>query len=766
MEENKCIVKNCESTSKNLFCSPPDEEMLKKWQESVETDENYFLVCEKHFAAHDICIEKILEQSAVPSLDIVDENSEVDQESCGMCLEKCGDNKFKIGKQGSDYFKTITGYKPVKEDICENCEKFLQNYEKFKTEVKEKHKKLKSQEIQDESEDDCLMVAVDNSNDKSCPQAPIVEIHEGPQKLVYPKLPPEIVTKVVEPTKNVKTLYTCKHCYFKTTETISLISHIDINHYFPCEQCPFISSNKPLLTLHINKVHTKDRTTIICGICDKRFEHKSLINEHYEATHNSPTSSFFMCFYCKTNCNDEEELKNHYKKFHTSGKTTADDQISNTKLQLALLIGKKERISDKIKARNYDDLMRRVTGNSSVTVKKISKKKKKKKAHDDFVFEIPINTPIKIPNFIEEPKKKPPITEVTIISKNSSNNQYLEEKVDAESDSDVEMTTVEDDAISISSSEDDTYEVVGLSEPTNKQLLQAKYKSLTFESSIKISQVQSIPANDIKNAFRCFSCNEYYDNVISLLEHREKAHPPEDTSKEYEDIHKSKLAFKIERKKPATDEGLSKVICDICLKYIKESNLEKHKQLRHTEKQFLCHYCSRTFADQTSFRYHMMKHEPDSLYQCDMCDRGYVTKGRLERHIRKFHLKIPQIRAVCSICNKRLYKNESKPHVLKKHMEKYHPDGKDEGYRVNEETNYYDCEKCGASYWDLYTLKKHSCEKGKLQLRCLDCMMPCGSAESLAKHRMTKCKRINPFLNSSGLKEISIPQSPFFENQS
>lgn len=161
-----------------------------------------------------------------------------------------------------------------------------------------------------------------------------------------------------------------------------------------------------------------------------------------------------------------------------------------------------------------------------------------------------------------------------------------------------------------------------------------------------------------------------------------------------------------------------------------------------------------TFSDNTAFRYHMMKHDPTSLFQCDMCPRGYVTKGRLAKHIKKMHLRMLEIKATCGICKKKIYKQHKSTATLESHMKKYHPDGKDDGYRVNEETNYFDCNRCGASYWDAYTFQRHSCDKGRNQLKCPECHKPCATQQTLAKHKLTKCRKLNPFLNSVNQSQI------------
>ena len=109
MEENKCIVKNCGSTTNNLFCSPSDENILKKWQEITGTKESSFFVCDNHFCSKDVVIERYLEPLAVPTLDITEDVDNVDKDSCGICLEKLTE-KIQLSKQNSDNFKAVTGY--------------------------------------------------------------------------------------------------------------------------------------------------------------------------------------------------------------------------------------------------------------------------------------------------------------------------------------------------------------------------------------------------------------------------------------------------------------------------------------------------------------------------------------------------------------------------------------------------------------------------------------------------------------------------------
>jgi THAP domain len=110
MEENKCAIKTCGSMTNNLFCSPADKDMLKKWQEILGIEDEFFLICENHFSMKDIVIEKCLEHTtAIPCIDITEQQTTVDNDCCGICLEKLED-KCQLSKQESDDFKAITGY--------------------------------------------------------------------------------------------------------------------------------------------------------------------------------------------------------------------------------------------------------------------------------------------------------------------------------------------------------------------------------------------------------------------------------------------------------------------------------------------------------------------------------------------------------------------------------------------------------------------------------------------------------------------------------
>lgn len=80
----------------------------------------------------------------------------------------------------------------------------------------------------------------------------------------------------------------------------------------------------------------------------------------------------------------------------------------------------------------------------------------------------------------------------------------------------------------------------------------------------------------------------------------------------------------------------------------------------------------------------------------------------------------------------------------------YHKKGYDCGARVNSETNYFDCFKCGASFIDLYTYRRHDCEKGRFQIRCNDCHKPVKNLENLQTHKVDNmCEQKYTFVHES-----------------
>lgn len=82
-----CVVKSCRSQTSELFCAPDQKDKLKKWKMTIGTNENEFLICEKHFAKENVIIEKSLTTNAFPSL-LLKPSDYRKEFSCGSCLKQ------------------------------------------------------------------------------------------------------------------------------------------------------------------------------------------------------------------------------------------------------------------------------------------------------------------------------------------------------------------------------------------------------------------------------------------------------------------------------------------------------------------------------------------------------------------------------------------------------------------------------------------------------------------------------------------------------
>lgn len=220
----------------------------------------------------------------------------------------------------------------------------------------------------------------------------------------------------------------------------------------------------------------------------------------------------------------------------------------------------------------------------------------------------------------------------------------------------------------------------------------------------------------------CVDCQKIMTQQ-ELFEHRKKR--IESSREAYE----SQILRKNKKCAPTPVADDPNVFCPICSKVMKESKLNQHTKYNHVKKDLLCQYCPKKFAHRSFLQYHINQHEGTMPFKCDLCDFSENCKSNLSNHIRHVHLKIPEHQ--CPICQQKSF---HKKFNLKDHMKSFHPKGKDSGLRVNPETNYFDCKKCGASYLNMKIFLTHSCKRGLLQLRCPECNKPCKNREKVQKH--------------------------------
>lgn len=91
------------------------------------------------------------------------------------------------------------------------------------------------------------------------------------------------------------------------------------------------------------------------------------------------------------------------------------------------------------------------------------------------------------------------------------------------------------------------------------------------------------------------------------------------------------------------DDNPSNVVykCESCdFETTFSSNLLRHKQRNHqiTTERHECEVCGKSYKFKMDLKYHSRVHNPDQLYYCDICHKGFPKPSKMKSH-RKTHFK-------------------------------------------------------------------------------------------------------------------------------
>jgi hypothetical protein len=107
-QAEKCVIRHCQSENNKLFIAPANPRELYKWKQLVGTTRNNFFICELHFEENATDYEKVLRDSALPSL-LLNEHEMIQESSCECCLKSIyrNDRKYCINNLHRDVFKIV-----------------------------------------------------------------------------------------------------------------------------------------------------------------------------------------------------------------------------------------------------------------------------------------------------------------------------------------------------------------------------------------------------------------------------------------------------------------------------------------------------------------------------------------------------------------------------------------------------------------------------------------------------------------------------------
>lgn len=130
--------------------------------------------------------------------------------------------------------------------------------------------------------------------------------------------------------------------------------------------------------------------------------------------------------------------------------------------------------------------------------------------------------------------------------------------------------------------------------------------------------------------------------------------------------------------------------CPQCDKELLHNSLKIHMKSVHSSvREIVCHECGKAFCAVARLTVHMRQVHNNGFkpWICDLCGRSWAQKKSLRDHMLKIHSSNRKSYQ-CPICLKVCQD------ALDRHMTLVHPNGHDNGVRVNTETNMFHCPNC------------------------------------------------------------------------
>lgn len=513
----------------------------------------------------------------------------------------------------------------------------------------------------------------------------------------------------------VSSLLSCKYCTrFKTNEQLKMFDHIRDNHSFQCDQCRFFCARATELGNHV-LAHHVERENLYCGICKiTGFLNTAILDIHKETSHRIGK---FHCRFCPIFFMSAESLRVHIAFTHSYSDRM---KLKNAKKhQIPLEVhNRKQTLNQNLNSKLEQSVLKNP---EFLNVPSISSTTIILPHANDPLLTIQSS---EIKKELEETE----ISEVVKIDTETVHTIKEEHMDELSSESTISQTEEIDELEELIAEMPENSSEKEMN--VNPELIDEIVKEEQIEIKKECEKEEISEEKHKEEHVKCLDCRKLM-HVTDLLEHRLKEHA-EPEFKEYETMPDpfTPRFYRPRYSKPPNYEN-----CPYCDQEMLAKDKISHIRQYHKDKPkpLLCHICSKDFYEQRNLDAHVRWHNPELQYTCDLCGVKFVRKHYINEHIKKHHLNMNVHPHQCKIC----LKTSMDP--IERHMKKYHKNGYDCGARVNSETNYYDCCKCGASYVDLFTFRRHDCEKGRFQIRCNDCQRPVKNMEFLKYHQRYKC---------------------------
>ena len=402
---------------------------------------------------------------------------------------------------------------------------------------------------------------------------------------------------------------------------------------FKCEVegCHGAFGEKSQLTKHMKTHFDKDLS--YCSFCKQHFDD---IKDHFETAHGDLIDH---CRFCFKRFSKQSSLKLHIKVFHTGEKNFFCDYCPNKgfaeRFQLKRHLRRHQDIIDPELYRKSDDYELE-SGESSFETIEI----KPEQIFIDDLSEAKVDS-----DTLQEP-----IDDVLIEIKSeiaSDDERNLQEIKVEHTNVKTELGNSNIDNVRLVS-DVDIKQLMGISNTSDLKLLTFK-----VEKGLKEDCHQSInddatceligPKNEADVEF-CYGCGSQFTSRFEMQKHFNEQH--------------------------RSDSGVSCFKCD--KEFSKQDHLKAHFLAVHTENQFTCLQCERTFRYKSALDRHIkIIHENQRNHVCTKCGKSFGLKYDLTKHYETYHDETSKVQRTCQICGKIFSKERNlQMHILAIHNEK------------------------------------------------------------------------------------------------
>lgn len=226
--------------------------------------------------------------------------------------------------------------------------------------------------------------------------------------------------------------------------------------------------------------------------------------------------------------------------------------------------------------------------------------------------------------------------------------------------------------------------------------------------------------------YKCEPCAKIFVNSKELIAHKNRCHSNgssficdhcEDVFATRKEMLRCRDGHYVRKK--AASEGTR--TCPICHKTMKSNSVYSHIRLVHNnERDQICQVknfkiflnprnlifelfqiCGKALKTSYDLKVHLRKHSGERPEICEHCGKTFISYAQLYKHRKVRHMERENFQ--CSIC----LKNVLSRFKLKCHVDRFHPNGVDNGMRVDADTNCYHCKICPLKFVAMHKYEKH-----------------------------------------------------------